>query len=113
MARLGEPLSTRRTVVLAVGGLHWATSEATVQTALLRRPGVMSVDANAANTTATVTYDPSRTSVAELSKWVRDCGFHCAGRSVPEHMCDPMLEPGHHGHAGADDGEAAGHAPRE
>ena len=109
MARLGEPLSTRRTVVLAVGGLHWATSEATVQTALLRRPGVMSVDANAANQTATVTYDPSRTSVAELSKWVRDCGFHCAGRSVPEHICDPMSEPAEPGAAAPTPEEPTGH----
>lgn len=45
------------------------------------------------NQTATVTYDPDRTSVVELSKWVRDCGYHCAGRSVPEHVCDPMSEP--------------------
>src|SRR6516164_7884353 len=109
MARLGEPLSTRRTVVLAVGGLHWATSEATVQTALLRRPGVMSVDANAANQTATVTYDPSRTSVAELSKWMRDCGFHCAGRSVPEHICDPMSEPAEPGAAAPTPEEPTGH----
>src|SRR6516165_8278010 len=93
MARLGGPSSMKRTAVLDVGGLHWATSAASVQAALLRRPGVMSVEANAANQTATVIYDPTQTSVAELSKWVRDCGFHCAGRSVPEHICDPMSEP--------------------
>ena len=43
--------------------------------------------------TATVTYDPSRTSVAELAGWVRDCGYHCAGQSVPDHICDPLAEP--------------------
>jgi P-type Cu2+ transporter len=103
------------TTVLHVGGLHWATSEASVEGTLLRRPGVMSVDANAASQTATVTYDPATTSVAQLSKWVQDCGFHCAGRSVPNHICDAMAEPaadheahaptpqemmGHGGHAG-------------
>ena len=93
MAPLGGSSSMRRTAVLHVEGLHWATSAASVQTTLLRRPGVKSVEANAANQSATVTYDPTRTSVAELSKWVRDCGFHCAGRSVPEHICDPMSEP--------------------
>jgi Cu2+-exporting ATPase len=85
--------STYCTTVLHVGGLHWATSAATVESALLRRPGVESVEPNAVNQTATVTYDPAMTSVAELSKWVRDCGFHCAGRSVPDHVCDAMTEP--------------------
>src|SRR6476646_7460989 len=81
------------TVVLHVGGLHWATSAAAVEATLLRRPGVVAIAANAANQTATVTYDPARTSVAQLSDWVRDCGLHCAGQSVPNHVCDPMAEP--------------------
>ncbi|MCI4675922.1 heavy metal translocating P-type ATPase [Candidatus Mycolicibacterium alkanivorans] len=81
------------TVVLDVHGLHWASSASVVESTLLRRPGVSSVQANAVNQTATVVFDPAATSVAELSKWIRDCGFHCAGRSVPDHICDPMSEP--------------------
>src|SRR6266508_2780922 len=42
---------------------------------------------------ASETFDPARTSVAELRRWVEDCGFHCAGQSVPEHICDPLMEP--------------------
>ena len=99
------------TTVLHVGGLHWATSERAVETALLRRPGVESVEANAVNQSATVTYDPHRTSVAELAGWVQECGYHCAGRSVPNHVCDPMEEPAAHevdaGHAR----HPAAHAP--
>ncbi|HET9021686.1 MAG TPA: heavy-metal-associated domain-containing protein, partial [Ornithinibacter sp.] len=99
------------TTVLHVGGLHWATSERAVETALLRRPGVESVEANAVNQSATVTYDPHRTSVAELAGWVQECGYHCAGRSVPNHVCDPMEEPPAHevdaGHAR----HPAAHAP--
>jgi Cu2+-exporting ATPase len=79
--------------VLEVGGLHWATSESVVENVLSRRPGVLGVEANAVSQTATVSYDPARASVAELSAWVRDCGYHCAGQSVPEHVCDPMTEP--------------------
>ena len=56
-------------------------------------PGVLEVEANPVAQTATVTYDPSRTSVAELAGWVRDCGYHCAGQSVPDHICDPLAEP--------------------
>ena len=94
-----------QTTVLQVGGLHWATSQSVVEKVLSRRRGVLGVQANAVGQTATVTYDPSQTSVAQLSEWVRDCGYHCAGRSVPDHVCDPMSEPqeAHHAH----------HAPRE
>jgi Cu2+-exporting ATPase len=79
--------------VLQLGGLHWATSEPAIESALLRRPGVETVEANAANQTATVAYDPSVTSIAQLAGWVRDCGYHCSGRSVPDHVCEPMSEP--------------------
>jgi P-type Cu2+ transporter len=89
-----------QTIVLHVGGVHWATSEHVIETTLLRRPGVQAVEANAANQSATVTYDPDVTSVAELSGWVRDCGYHCAGRSVPNHVCEPMAEPAVHVHGG-------------
>jgi len=82
----------RQTTVLQVGGLHWATSAAVVEGALGRRPGVLTVVVNAVSQTATVTYDRDRTDVAQLSGWVRDCGYHCAGQSVPLHVCDPMGE---------------------
>lgn len=82
------------TSVLDVSGLQQASSAAVVEASLRRRPGVASVEVNAVSQTATIVYDPGMTSVAELSKWVRDCGFHCAGRSVPDHLCDPMAEPG-------------------
>jgi len=89
---------TSRTTVLQVGGLQWATSQAVVEQVLARRPGVLAVQANAVGQTATVRYDPARTSVAELTGWIRDCGYHCAGQSVPDHICDPMAESGdgHH-----------------
>src|SRR5215212_1550921 len=98
------------TVVLHVGGLQWATSTASVEATMLRRPGVVSVAANAANQTATVTYDPATTSVAQLSDWVHECGLHCAGQSVPNHVCDPMAEPGQHeAHGAATPQEMMGH----
>ena len=97
--------------VLDVRGLYGATSAGVVESVLRRRPGVTGVEANAVNHTATVTYDPSITSVAELAGWVRDCGFHCAGRSVPDHVCDPMAEPtstgSEPGHAHHDHPDAA------
>jgi Cu2+-exporting ATPase len=79
--------------VLHVGGLHYASEKAVVERVLARKPGVLEVDANPVAQTATVTFDPTVTSVEELSRWVEECGYHCAGQSVPGHVCDPMLEP--------------------
>jgi Cu2+-exporting ATPase len=82
------------TTVLHVGGLHYATEKAVVEHALGNRPGVLAVDANPVAQTATVSFDPGQTSVEHLRRWVEECGYHCAGQSVPGHVCDPMAEPG-------------------
>jgi P-type Cu2+ transporter len=73
------------------------------------RRGVVAVEASALSQTANVTYDPDRTNVAQLSGWVRDCGYHCAGQSVPEHVCDPMAEPSPASVAEAQPGQGADH----
>ena len=88
------------TVVLDVRGVQWASEKARVEAILGDRPGVTSVDANPVAQTATVTIDPSQTSVEALRDWVRDCGYHCAGRSVPQHVCDPLAvaDDGHDDH---------------
>ena len=105
------------TAVLEVSGVQWATSKNVAEAVLSRQLGVLSVDANPVAQTATVTYDPNRTSISELRDWVRECGFHCAGQSVPSHVCDPMLEPGHDHHADhaqqAAHGEHGEHDPHD
>ena len=78
-----------RRVVLEMDGLQWASEKLTVETALGRQPGVLGVEANPVAQTATVTYDPARTTVGDLAGWVRDCGYHCRGESVPDHLCLP------------------------
>src|SRR5215471_9202967 len=105
------PAGTVATAVLHVGGLNWASEKAVAERVLSRRPGVRLVEANPVAQTATVTFDTARTSVAELRRWVEECGFHCAGQSVPSHVCDPMAEPGREA-ATAAPAEVAG-APRE
>ncbi|WP_028478526.1 cation-translocating P-type ATPase [Nocardia sp. CNY236] len=81
------------TAVLDVSGPGWASQQNRVTRVLSRRPGVLSVQANPVSQTATVEFDSTRTSLSELRDWVRDCGFHCDGQSVPAHLCDPMTEP--------------------
>jgi Cu2+-exporting ATPase len=103
---------TSATAVLHVGGLNYASEKAVVERVLAQRPGVLSVEANPVAQTATVVYDPDATDVERLRAWVRECGFHCAGQSVPGHVCDPRVMPDHgpHDHAAAQRAdEAHGH----
>ncbi|WP_035752938.1 heavy metal translocating P-type ATPase [Parafrankia discariae] len=87
------------TVVLEVSGLRWAAEKARVEAVLGRRPGVVEVAANPVAQTALVRFDPAQTSAAQLAGWIRDCGYHCDGLSVPAHICDPLAEPGRQAHA--------------
>jgi Cu2+-exporting ATPase len=89
-----QPKDELTTVVLEASGMLRASEKAVVEAAIGRRPGVVEVEANPVAQTATVSYDPAETSVEELRRWVIDCGYHCAGQSVPEHVCDPLIEPG-------------------
>ena len=99
----------RRTVVVELDGLQWASQKGTVEAVLLRRPGVLSVDANAVSQTATVTFDPTLVRAADLARWIRECGHHCRGESVPDHLCPPApagaserpLAAAHRGHDAA------------
>jgi len=88
----GTPKDTS-TAVLDVRGLQWASEQNVVAAVLGRRPGVLQVEVNPVGQTATVVFDPARTSLAKLRGWVTDCGYHCAGQSVPAHICDPMAQP--------------------
>ena len=83
----------RVTAILDVRPILRGSQKAVVEAVLGRRPGVEQVEANPVAQTATVTYDPATTSLAELRRWVQECGLHCAGQSVPHHLCDPLLEP--------------------
>jgi Cu2+-exporting ATPase len=101
--------SAPQTTTLHVGGLNYASEKAVVERVLGGRPGVLSVEANPVAQTATVVYDPEATDVEQLRAWVRDCGYHCAGQSVPGHVCDPLVSPDHgpHNHAAAERADQA------
>jgi len=92
--------------ILELQGVQWATQSKTVESVLGRRKGVVAVQANVVAQTATVTFDPALTSPSDLQKWIRECGYHCSGLSVPNHVCDPLVTP-----AASDIGTAAEVAP--
>jgi len=91
-----------QTVVIDVRGLRFGTEKNVVEAALGRRPGVTAVEANPVAQTANVTFDPAVASLADIRGWVQECGYHCAGMSVPQHVCEPMPMAsdmrGHEGH---------------
>jgi Cu2+-exporting ATPase len=113
MAMTVKADGAERSVVLELDGLHWASSKMAVEAVLGRRPGVVTVIANPVAQTATVTYNPALVTVEDLSGWIRDCGYHCRGESVPDHLCPPadviptapeMGPPGTHAQSQGHDG---------
>jgi Cu2+-exporting ATPase len=104
-----------RTIVLEAGGQIVSGDAPIVERGLNGRPGVLDAEANPVAQTVTVRYDPERTTPDVLRRWVVECGYHCAGESVPAHMCVPSVQPlevhalgqgdtvhaaGHEGHGG-------------
>ena len=119
-------MNEMRSAVLDVRPILRASGKAVVESVLGRQPGVHGVDANPVAQTATVSYDPAQTSVAQLRRAVEECGYHCRGQSVPDHVCDPVAEPAasraapegvpetsatHHGHHAAAEPGASPVAP--
>lgn len=100
------------TAILDVSGLRWASEQNVVAAVLGRRPGVLEVEVNPVAQTATVVFDPGRASLRDLRTWVTECGYHCAGQSVPAHLCDPMVEPDPPGRGAAEHGDELA-SPRE
>lgn len=82
-----------------------------VEKRLRAMPGVASVAMNAASTTATITYDETKTSVEAIMRQVEACGFHCQGESVPRHVCAADRTAVPPSHPKAPSARHAGHVP--
>jgi Cu2+-exporting ATPase len=93
-----------KTETLDVGGMLSMLDYQGVEKQLSRLPGVHHVTASIASNSATVDYDETVTSVGVLRDRITECGFHCTGRIMPKHVCEP-----HTGH-GHDHGKHAEHA---
>lgn len=78
----------RETVILDVSGMQFASEQHKVVSYFERLPGVLAVEANPVGQSATVTFDPERTDPAELRERVIECGYHCSGQVLPEHVCE-------------------------
>ncbi len=82
------------TTVLDVSDLQWASEQAIVERVVGHCAGVETIEVNPVGQTATVRFDPAEISLADLRRCIVECGYHCAGQSVPGHVCDPMALPG-------------------
>ena len=76
-----------RTITLEVRDLFSVLSAQGIEKQLMRLTGVTGASVNPASGTATITYDPARTAPAEIMSTIEACGHHCAGESLPRHLC--------------------------
>ncbi|HMW17773.1 MAG TPA: heavy-metal-associated domain-containing protein [Accumulibacter sp.] len=62
-------------LVLGVAGMSCQSCVKSVTTVLTELPGVAEVDVSLPAAQATIVYDPSQTSVADLQQVIADAGF--------------------------------------
>ena len=58
-----------------------------VEKQLAKLPGVKQVDVNSVSASATLLYDEDVTSLDVIQAKVRECGHHCHGELLPNHLC--------------------------
>lgn len=78
--------------VFEAGGLLRGSSAPALETFLRRQPGIHRVEANYMSDTATIMYDETAVSEAEIRSLIERCGYHCRGESLPRHICAPVPE---------------------
>ena len=100
-----------KTTVINLEGIESVLAPAGVEKQMCRRPGIVRVETNFVTGTATVYHDDSVT-LADLKRYVAECGYGCSGECLPEHLCKPDDPPEitasalHSEHAGHDAGHA-------
>ena len=73
----------------SIAGLFTALDNLAVEKRIAALPGVHHAHVNPAAASASVMFDPSRVTSAELAAAIRACGVHCSGEAVPNHVCRP------------------------
>jgi len=100
---------TLETTVLSVAGMQFASEQHRVETHVGNLAGVEEVEMNPVSQSVTISFDPSIVSASALETAVVECGYHCSGRPMPDHLCEPAgHDHGHEDHAAHAEG-AAGH----
>lgn len=82
-----------KTVVIEVGGLLSVLSAHGVEKRLSKLPGVIKAEVNYVAGSATVVYDETQIDLKAIEACVQACGYHCAGKVQPKHICLPDDPP--------------------
>ena len=90
-----------------IDGMMSIMDDAGVEKQIRRRDGVVKVDSNFLSGTATILYDEKRVALDDIKKLIQDCGYHCNGAALPEHVCEGVQQNGrlsaakseHHDHS--------------
>lgn len=77
----------------SIGGLFTALDNLAVEKRIAALPGVHHAAVNPAAASASVMFDPSQVTEAQLTTAIRDCGVHCSGEAVPHHICGAQSHP--------------------
>ena len=85
-----------KTVVVSIDGMMSVCDGLGVEKRLLSHPGIEKVEANFLSGTATVMYDESRVTLADVKKMISECSYHCSGEQVPHHISKPSDPPESH-----------------
>ncbi len=102
-----------KTTVIKLEGIESVLSPAGVEKQLCTQPGIHKVETNFMTGTATVYHDEAVT-LADIKRYVAECGYGCSGECLPEHVCQPGDPPAaavtmsHAGHATPAVARAAG-----
>ncbi|PNG48985.1 MULTISPECIES: heavy metal translocating P-type ATPase [unclassified Variovorax] len=95
------------TMSFEVGGMVSSMSAHGVEKQLSRQPGVTAAQVNYVAGSASVTFDPGKTTPEAIRATIEACGYHCGGEATPRHVCVPRAAAGRrHEYAR----EHAGHA---
>ncbi|HJU15811.1 MAG TPA: mercury resistance system periplasmic binding protein MerP [Stellaceae bacterium] len=79
----GTAMAAARTATLAVKNMYCSACPYIVKNALAKVPGVGKVAVSFANKTATVTYDPQKTTLAALTRATTQAGYPSAPVTDP------------------------------
>lgn len=83
-----------------IAGLFTALDNLAVEKRIIELHGVHHVHVNPAAASASIMFDSSKVTEAELTQAIRDCGIHCSGEAMPNHVCAPVtpspLRQSHH-----------------
>ena len=90
-----------KTMTLEVRGLFEELDHLAVERHLAVLHGVHRAEANPASPSVTVRYDETMMDEETLRRTIENCGFHCAGEQLPDHICkmDHKDLAGHKPHA--------------